>query len=487
MSSSSRDRTVAPAPPAGRRIFCNRTLNLRSIKAVGFDMDYTLIHYKIDVWEERAYEHAKRKLHELGWPVGELSFDSKLAAQGLIIDRVEGNLVKANRFGYVKRACHGTKMLDFEDQRRIYGRGTVDMADERWLFMNTFFSLSKACFFLQAVDLADAGRLPKDYRYTDLYDEVNAAVDEAHFLGRLKAEIASDPDTFVELDPDLPLALLDLKHAGKKLLLITNSGWFFTKAMMSYAIDRYLPDGMSWRDVFDLVIVSSRKPSFFSQQNPFFEVVDEDGMLRPMAGPLEDGKVYLGGDADSVEAHLGLAGSRILYVGDHIFTDVTVSKTLHRWRTALVLRDLEEELEALESFKPKQAELSALMADKERLERTQCQLRLQLQRTEGGYGPKSDLTIKQIQRQLQGLRTELVALDDRIAPLARAASKLRNPRWGLTMRAGNDKSHLARQIESNADIYTSRASNLGLQTPFVYLRSPRGSLPHDSGPDGGVE
>jgi hypothetical protein len=29
-------------------------------------------------------------------------------------------------------------------------------------------------------------------------------------------------------------------------------------------------------------------------------------------------------------------------------------------------------------------------------------------------------------------------------------------------------------------------SNLLHSTPFVYLRSPRGSLPHDFGPTGGV-
>ncbi len=48
------------------------------------------------------------------------------------------------------------------------------------------------------------------------------------------------------------------------------------------------------------------------------------------------------------------------------------------------------------------------------------------------------------------------------------------------MRTGKDKSHLARQIERYADIYTGRVSNFLHQTPFVYLRSHRGSLPHDS-------
>jgi hypothetical protein len=47
------------------------------------------------------------------------------------------------------------------------------------------------------------------------------------------------------------------------------------------------------------------------------------------------------------------------------------------------------------------------------------------------------------------------------------------------MRAGADKSRLARQIERHADIYTSRVSNFLWLTPFGYLRAARGSLPHD--------
>ena len=47
------------------------------------------------------------------------------------------------------------------------------------------------------------------------------------------------------------------------------------------------------------------------------------------------------------------------------------------------------------------------------------------------------------------------------------------------MRAGNDKSHLARQVERYADIYMSRVANFLDVTPYGYLRSMRGSLPHD--------
>jgi len=84
-----------------------------------------------------------------------------------------------------------------------------------------------------------------------------------------------------------------------------------------------------------------------------------------------------------------------------------------------------------------------------------------------------------LENRLAEMKRELTALDDRIAPLAKAAGELANPSWGLLLRAGNDKSHLARQVERSADVYTSRVSNFLLHTPFAYFRARRGSLPHD--------
>eukprot|EP00166_Cyanidium_caldarium_P006269 ctg_878.g381 len=46
-------------------IFCNRSLNMRSVKAVGFDMDYTLAHYKPETFERLA---AVRSVRVRAWP-----------------------------------------------------------------------------------------------------------------------------------------------------------------------------------------------------------------------------------------------------------------------------------------------------------------------------------------------------------------------------------------------------------------------------------
>jgi len=467
------------APPRERQIFCNRTLNLRQVKAVGYDMDYTLIHYKVEVWERRAYEYARKKLLGHNWPVETLQFEPEMMIRGLIVDSQLGNILKVNSFGYVKQAFHGTRPLDFEDQRRVYSRVVVSLSDRRFVFMNTLFSLSEACLYAQLVDLLDAQKLPNALGYAEVYRKVRASIDEAHVEGQLKDEIMAHPDRFVVPDPETPLALLDQRHAGKKLMLITNSEWSYTRAMMNYVFDRFLPKGTTWRDLFNIIIVAARKPAFFELRSPLFDVVSEDGLLRPNAGGMREGGIYTGGDAAAVEAALGLEGDQILYVGDHIYGDVNVSKQLLRWRTALVLRELEQDLTALDAFEPSQQKLSSLMQEKEGLEFTMSHLRLQLQRKRHKYTDVPSQSDAALQEALQTARTKTVQLDEAIRPLAETAAKLGNANWGPLMRSGNDKSHLARQVERYADIYMSRVSNFAQVTPYAYLRSMRGSLPHD--------
>lgn len=467
-------------PPPERGIFCSRTLNLRAIKAVGYDMDYTLIHYHVDDWERRAYRHIRAKLEAAGWPVEGLEYQPGLTLRGLVVDRELGNLVKANRFGYVIRACHGARFLPFDELRRAYARTMVDLSEPRWEFLNTFFSLSEACMYAQLVDRLDGGELPTALGYEELFVQIHCYLDEAHMEGVLKGEILADPGRYASSDPEAPLALLDQKQAGKKLLLITNSEWSYTRVLMAHAFDPYLPAGMTWRDLFDVVIVGARKPAFFSGRAPLFEVVDEeDGLLRPAAS-FRPGKIHLGGSARGVEEHLGLSGEEILFVGDHIYTDVHVTKTLLRWRTALVVRELEDEIRELEDFSADQERLTDLMGRKEALESEHSLARLALQRAERGYAPAPSTPTDELQARVGRLRELLQELDQAIAPLARAAGELHNKNWGLLMRAGSDKSNLARQIERHADIYTSRVSNFLFATPFAYIRAPRGSLPHDA-------
>ncbi|KIZ03139.1 hypothetical protein MNEG_4824 [Monoraphidium neglectum] len=93
-----------------RQIFCNRSLNMKQIKAIGFDMDYTIAQYKPKAFEELAYRETVDKLvRAFGYPSSlyGLSFDYSFMMRGLVVDKKRGNIIKVDRHKYVKIAYHG--------------------------------------------------------------------------------------------------------------------------------------------------------------------------------------------------------------------------------------------------------------------------------------------------------------------------------------------------------------------------------------------
>jgi len=451
-------------------------------------MDYTLIHYNVMAWEGRAYDYGMDNLKSMGFPVDDLKFDPDLVIRGLIIDKEKGNLVKPDRFGYIKRAMHGTQMLSTPSVSEIYGRELVDLRKEsRWEFLNTLFSVSEAVMFMQMVDKLDQGLVPAELGpldYKGLYNAVSKALFRAHVEGQLKREIMAEPERFVEPDPELPLALLDQKEAGKKLLLITNSDYHYTNKMMNHAFNRFLPNDVSWRDLFEMVIVSARKPEFFQLSHPLYEVVTDDGLMRPCF-KANSGGLYSGGSAQMVEKSLNIHGDEILYVGDHIYTDVSQSKVHLRWRTALICRELEDEFDALVQSHGQKEKLVALIQQKEIVGDLFNQLRLAQQRRSNSR-PAQTLAAtcmddQELTESMQKLLIVMQRLDEKIGPMLESDGELFNKRWGWLSRAGLwDKSHLTRQIEKYADIYTSRVSNFLHYTPFMYFQSQEQTLAHDA-------
>ncbi|CAK9170139.1 unnamed protein product [Ilex paraguariensis] len=361
----------------------------------------------------------------------------------------------------------------------MYGRELVDLRKEsRWEFLNTLFSVSEAVAYMQMVDRLDDGFIetmlgPLDYK--GLYKAVGKALFRAHVEGQLKSEIMSKPELFVETDSELPLALLDQKEAGKRLLLITNSDYHYTDKMMRHSFNRFLPNDMGWRDLFDMVIVSARKPEFFQMSHPMYEVVTGEGLMRPCFKACPGG-LYSGGSAQMIENSLDIHGDEILYVGDHIYTDVSQSKVHLRWRTALICRELEEEYSALICSRDHRATLIELINQKEVVGDLFNQLRLALQRRTKERPAQTiaatHLNDKELTESIQKLLIVMQRLDQKIAPMLEADGEHFNRRWGFLSRAGLwDKSHLMRQIEKYADIYTSRVSNFLHYTPFMYFRS----------------
>ena len=123
---TSRDLIAATQPldvPRRNRVYVNRNLRLDKIEMVGFDMDYTLALYNQARIEELSMRATLHKLVTAkGYPaeIQGLAYDPMLAVRGLVVDRINGNIFKPDRYGFPGRARHGLSNID-----RAHGRRAV--------------------------------------------------------------------------------------------------------------------------------------------------------------------------------------------------------------------------------------------------------------------------------------------------------------------------------------------------------------------------
>ncbi|KAG2449454.1 hypothetical protein HYH02_005601 [Chlamydomonas schloesseri] len=295
-----------PRMPLQRRIFCNRALNMKQIKAVGYDMDYTLAQYKPDTFEGLAHKETVSKLIEVfRYPeeLRSLDFQWDYMTKGLIIDKERGNMLKVDRHNYVKVAYHGFEELSAEKRKAIYNaHGSTHSANGGGVFeeaggyamVDTLFSLAEAYLYMQLVDMKDgssggsSGAVKPGFEvlqrksYKDLYRDLRTAVDMCHRDGSLKRAVAANPEKFIHRDENLVHILETQRAAGRTLFLATNSLFDYTNVVMNFLLlgKTGSQKTTDWLKYFDVVMVGCAKPSFFQHRAPLFSVDVNTGMLR---------------------------------------------------------------------------------------------------------------------------------------------------------------------------------------------------------------
>ena len=458
--------------------FANRDLDLKDIKVIGYDMDYTLIHYHVNKWEEKAYEHTLNYLiNEEGWPLKHLSFDPNITKRGLVLDLKKGNIVKVDEFGCVTMASHGLRTLSEEEVKKEYSSTFVDLSDPYYVFLNTLFSISTGCLYAQLVNELGKKNLETFLSYRSIFETISKAQNMAHLMGKLKEEISSDPDSFVDLDPKVPQALLDQKHAGKKIFLATNSDWLYTNNMMSYAMTPFLKGG-KWEDLFDLIIVGADKPNFFGSSQRIYEVNTQENVLKPHFGKLKS-HVYHGGCAPIVESTFNVQGREILYVGDHIYSDINIAKKSRRWYTALVLRELEQELSDLDSYQSERDFIFNETEKKNEFDKEISRLKLLKQKVITPYAETPKQSLPELEKEIETLELKIKTCNHEIESKTLHLKEKVNSPWGFLMRVGNSRSLIAKQIAKHADIYSARVSDFLEATPYRSFRSKPALFSHD--------
>lgn len=454
---------------------------------VGFDMDYTLAIYNQDEMDRLSIEWTARKLVERGYPETLLTmpYRTDFPIRGLLVDRKLGNVLKMDRYRYVKKAYHGMRELTRDERRQLYHTKRLRPGTKRYHWVDTLYALSEVSVYAAVVD--ELERDGERIDYDELFSHVRECIDMAHRDGSILDAVLSDLPRFVVRDPDLGPTFHKLRSAGKRLFLLTNSHWAYTDRMMQYLLDGQLSEYSSWRTYFDLIVTASMKPGFFTESRPFQEVLP-DGTLQP-ATSLERAKVYAGGNIVEMERQLGPAGDRILYVGDHIYGDVLRAKKESAWRTAMIIQDMAAELEALDRSTEAFDRLDALdeMRDTlvHELRARQVGLREVQRRLDEavaqGSAPPTELEVARVRHRkaLDRLRARIRAAEREIDEIEDELDGAFHPFWGSLFKAGPEVSSFGDQVEVYACVYTDRVSNLFGYSPMHYFRSPRDRMPHE--------
>lgn len=249
-------------------------------------------------------------------------------------------------------------------------------------------------------------------------------------------------------------------------------------------VDEELQKKNEWIELFDLCIAGSCKPAFML--DPYlqlFRVNMQDGSLKntdgvyeiDALGPngaeefLKIGNVFQGGNWQHLHKMLGIrSGDEILYVGDHLYSDVLRSKRTLGWRSLFIMPELEDEIRTFNETLPLRTSIEGLRKLRDELQTKSEEIRL-----------IEDATDPSVQKTLEELEADDFVIKRKLSELMEQWHSAFHPIWGSMFNAGYQDSRFAFFVENYACLYSSRASNLGLTSKLRSFRTTMEMLPHD--------
>lgn len=452
-------------------VYVNRTLNLKKIKYIGLDMDHTLIRYNSYNFEALAHEIMVKKLiSDNGYPASilDLKFDYHYAIRGLVIDKNKGNVLKLSRYAAIRNTYHGLSPLDYAAQQKLYKSIYIDLSDQDYDTVDTSFSIAFAGLFMQLVELKNTTLKEQLPIYRQIAEDLISVLDRGHRDGSIKDVVRNQIDNFVIKDKETVRGLERYKKHGKKIFVLTNSDFHYSKLLLDYAINPFLEEHSTWEELFEFVITSAQKPRFFFDNLKFLKINPKDGSMTNMEEPLKPG-IYQGGSANIFTNDLHLSPDEILYIGDHIYGDIVRLKKDCAWRTALVVEELDDEIEKIRKAQPFVEQINALMDEKIPLEG----------RVDALISEKIEKAIPANEAEIEKCLKRIQEIDQKLKPLIKKQQSIFNPYWGEVMRVGIEESYFAYQMERFACIYMTKLNDLLDMTPRTYFRSSKRLLAHD--------
>ncbi|XP_076877791.1 5'-nucleotidase domain-containing protein 3 [Brachyhypopomus gauderio] len=438
-------------------IFANNEMSLQDIEIYGFDYDYTLAFYSSHL-HTLIFNIARDILiHEHRYPEGlkEYEYIPDFVIRGLHYDVQKALLMKIDAFHYIQlgtvyRGLHPVpdkeviamyegSHVPLEIMSDFYGKSSHGHTMKQFM---DIFSLPEMTLLSCVNDYFMKHNI--DYEPVHLYKDVKEAIGDVHVKGIMYRAVEADIEKYICYGEQTHAVLKKLSENGKKMFLITNSPLDFVDRGMNYII------GKDWRDLFDVVIVQADKPGFFNdRRKPFRRVTDKGVLLWDRIHHLEKGQIYKQGNLYEFLRLTGWRGSKVLYFGDHIYSDLADLTLKHGWRTGAIIPELRNEIGIMntEEYVHTMTWLQSL---------TNLLEHMQVHRD-----ATSQAVIQQWVREREDMRLQ--------------AKNIFNAQFGSLFRTYHNPTYFSRRLSRFADIYMASLScllNYDLQYTFYPRRTP---------------
>lgn len=154
-------KSIQPKPREKNLIYTNNYVNFENIDVIGFDLDYTLVTYTVEL-QKLIYDLAKQMLvKSYGYSTNllEIEFNESFAIRGLTVDKDNGALCKLSHLQRVGRYVYrGRKALTAGLIEETYGEfghvTTGEIASMRPL--NDMFAMAEACLIADTMHILDS-------------------------------------------------------------------------------------------------------------------------------------------------------------------------------------------------------------------------------------------------------------------------------------------------------------------------------------------
>ncbi|XP_059190033.1 5'-nucleotidase domain-containing protein 2 [Centropristis striata] len=441
-------------------VYANNEVDMDEVDIYGFDYDYTLALYS-NALNSMIFDTAKKFLIEhFKYPEGIRKYDyiPNFTVRGLHYDIQKGLLMKIDAFHYIQPGTvyRGLSPVPDEEVLQLYGgtfhvplqqdSGFYGKGPKVKQFMD-IFSIPEMTLLAVTNDFFITNGI--DYDPVHLFKDVSEAIGMVHLKGFMYKWVMEDLDKYILRGDETDAVLHRLVSHGKKLFLITNSPFSFVNKGMTHMV------GKNWRDFFDVVIVQADKPHFFTDCIKPFRRLDKNGDLQwEKIDRLDKGQVYKQGNLFDFLRLTGWRGSKVLYFGDHLYSDLADLMLRHGWRTGAIVPELETETKVVSSQRYALS-LTWLQALTGLMERMQTH-----------RDPESKLVLDEWQKEREELRV--------------MTKNVFNPQFGSIFRTCHNPTYFSRRLARFSDIYMASLSCLLNYDPSYTFYPRRTPLQHEA-------